>query len=415
MLQKARTKQTERTASKYDVVVVGGAGHVGAPLSIVLASKGLRTLIYDLSENALKTLAQGKLPFLEEGGEPLLREVLADHKLGFSNQVADIRGIPYVILTIGTPVDEFHNPVLRVLTDCMDTLLPHLSDDQTIILRSTVFPGATDFLDGYLKSRGRKPLIAFCPERVVQGKAIREIQSLVQMISGTTPAAEESAVRLFRRVAHKVVRLKPMEAEFAKLFCNTYRYVQFAVANQFYMLANAAGLNYARIRQGLMEDYPRMRDLPGAGFAAGPCLYKDTLQLVAFSENQMGLGLSAIQVNEGMPAYIVARLKERYPLKRMTVGLLGMAFKAESDDARSSLSYKLKKLLALHAKSVLATDPFVTGDPTLLPLPEVIRRSDILVLCTPHSIYAKANLRGKPVFDIWNFLRPGRGDSKAGG
>jgi UDP-N-acetyl-D-mannosaminuronic acid dehydrogenase len=331
---------------------------------------------------------------------------LAEGKLGFSNNVADIRGIPYVILTIGTPVDEFHNPVLRVLTDCMDTLLPHLSDDQTIILRSTVFPGATDFLDGYLKSRGRKTLIAFCPERVVQGKAIREIQSLVQMISGTTPAAEDSAARLFSQVAHKVVRLKPMEAEFAKLFCNAYRYMQFAIANQFYMLTNAAGLSYARIRQGLMEDYPRMRDLPGAGFAAGPCLYKDTLQLVAFSENQMGLGLSAIQVNEGMPAHIVSCLKEKYPQKRMTVGLLGMSFKAESDDARSSLSYKLKKLLALHAKKVLTTDPFVTGDPNLRPLREVVRRSDILVLCTPHSIYANADLRGKKIYDIWSFFKP---------
>ena len=125
MLRQAKTKKTKTRASKYDVVVVGGAGHVGAPLSIVLAKKGLRTLIYDISQNALDTLAKGKLSFLEEGGEPLLREVLADRKLDFSNEVADIRGIPYVVLTIGTPVDEFHNPVLRVLTDCMDTLLPH--------------------------------------------------------------------------------------------------------------------------------------------------------------------------------------------------------------------------------------------------------------------------------------------------
>src|ERR1017187_8451889 len=241
MPPRTNLKKSKQRESHYDVVVVGGAGHVGAPLSIVLAKKGFRTLIYDISQNALNTLAKGKLPFLEDGGEPLLKEVLADGKLGFSNNVADIRGIPYLILTIGTPVDEFHNPVLRVLTDCMDTLLPHLSDDQTILLRSTVFPGATDFLDSYLKSRGRKTLIAFCPERVVQGKAIREIQSLVQMIRGTTPVAGARAGRLFSRVAHKVVRLKPMEAEFAKLFCNAYRYMQFAIANQFYMLTNAAG------------------------------------------------------------------------------------------------------------------------------------------------------------------------------
>ncbi len=370
----------------------------------MLAKKGFRTLVYDISQNALRTLAKGRMPFLEEGGEPLLKEVLAEGNLAFSNDAASVRGIPYVILTIGTPVDEFHNPIFRVLTDCLNCLLPYLSDEQTLILRSTVFPGATDRLDEYLKRHGKRTLVAFCPERVVQGRAIVEIQSLVQMVSGTTKQAEESAARLFSRIARKIVRLKPMEAEFAKLFCNAYRYMQFASANQFYMLADAAGLSYSRIRKGLMEDYPRMRDFPRAGFAAGPCLYKDTLQLVAFSENHQGLALSAIQVNEGMPAYIIARLKAKHPLKRLTVGLLGMAFKADSDDARSSLSYKLKKLLFLHAKRVLATDPYVTGDPSLLPLAEVIRRSDILILCTPHSVYANADLRGKRVYDIWNFF-----------
>jgi len=154
-----------------------------------------------------------------------------------------------------------------------------------------------------------------------------------------------------------------------------------------------------------MEDYPRMRDLPGARFAAGPCLHKDTLQLVAFSENHLGLALSAIQVNEGLPAYMISRLKSKHPLKEMTVGLLGMAFKADTDDARSSLSYKLKKLLLLHAKEVLTTDPYVTDDPDLKPFEEVVKRSDILILCTPHSVFANADVQGKEVYDIWNFLK----------
>src|SRR5512135_1450170 len=127
MPARAQTKRSKSPKSRYDVVVVGGAGHVGAPLSIVLAKRGFRTLIYDISRQALGTLAKGRMPFLEEGGEALLKEVLAAGTLGFSSKVADIRCVPYVILTIGTPVDEFHNPVLRVLTDCMDTLLPHLS------------------------------------------------------------------------------------------------------------------------------------------------------------------------------------------------------------------------------------------------------------------------------------------------
>src|SRR5436190_14829740 len=159
----------------YDVAVIGGAGHVGAPLSIVLADRGLRTLIYDLNRDAMKLLAQGTFPFVEDGGEEALATVLPTGRLGFSDTVAEIRDIPYLILTVGTPVDVFHNPVMHALTDCLDALLPYLSDSQTIILRSTVFPGATEFLDDYLNARGKRCLVAYCPERVAQGQAISEI------------------------------------------------------------------------------------------------------------------------------------------------------------------------------------------------------------------------------------------------
>jgi UDP-N-acetyl-D-mannosaminuronic acid dehydrogenase len=391
--------------NKFDACVVGGAGHIGTPLAVVLAKRGYRTLIYDLNRGAMDTIAKGRMPFIEEGGEPLLKEVLAADMLGFSDDISRIGGVPYIVITIGTPLDEFQNPVVRALTDCMDALLPHLSDDQTLILRSTVFPGATDFLHQYLRNHGRKTMIAFCPERVVQGKAIMEIQSLVQMISGTTSEAEESAAKFFSKVSSKLVRMKPMEAEFAKLFCNAYRYFQFAVANQFFMMSTSAGLSYARIREGLMQDYPRMRDLPGAGFAAGPCLYKDTLQLVAYCNNQFDLAVSAVQVNEGLPAFMISQLRAKYPLQEMTVGLLGMAFKPNSDDARASLSYKLKRLLGLHARKVLTTDPLVKDDKDIVPLDQVVEQSNLLVLCTPHSAYAGLDLKGKPVYDIWNFYR----------
>src|SRR5581483_2667779 len=270
----------------FDVCVIGGAGHVGAPLAMVMASKGLRTLVYDINPEAMRQLAAGELPFFEEGGEPLLRQVLTDNMLGFTGDASEIRGISYIVLTVGTPIDEFHNPVLRCISDCVDKLLPYISDDQTIILRSTVFPGVTNFLERYFDSHGKRPKIAFCPERVVQGQAIREIEMLPQIVSGITREAEESAARLFSKIASKIVRMQPMEAEFAKLFCNAYRYIQFAAANQFYMMAESAGVSYARILDGLKQDYPRMRDLPGPGFAAGPCLMKDTMQLFAFSNSQ---------------------------------------------------------------------------------------------------------------------------------
>jgi UDP-N-acetyl-D-mannosaminuronic acid dehydrogenase len=389
------------------VCVVGGAGHVGAPLAIVLASHGFRTLIYDTNPASVEQLASGKMPFLEADTEELLGKVLRGGLLSFTSRAADIARVSYVVVTIGTPIDEFHNPELRVIRECIDDLLPHLSEGQTLILRSTVFPGVTDYVHQYLERNGKNVLVAFCPERVVQGQAIRELQDLPQIISGTTPEAEESAGRLFSAIAPKIVRMVPKEAEFAKLFCNAYRYIQFAATNQFYMLVEAAGLDYHRLLSALKEDYPRMRDLPGPGFAAGPCLYKDTLQLAAFTNNQFTLGYAALQINEELPAFLVRQLAARHSLAESTVGLLGMAFKADSDDIRASLSYKLKKLLQHQARRVLTTDPLVQEDTDLLPLDQVVNESDVLVLCVPHAVYRNLDVRGKPVLDVWNVIGAG--------
>ena len=403
-----------KTPPDFDVCVIGGAGHVGAPLAVVLANKGFRTLIYDINEKTLNRLAAGEMPFLEEGGEALLREVLAKGTLGFSSKISDIARIPLLILTIGTPIDEFHNPMLRVVTECIDILAPHLSDGQTIVLRSTVFPGVSEYVHRYLENLGKEVRVAFCPERVVQGYSMRELQTLPQIVSGTTPEAEETAARLFGAIAPKTIRMVPTEAEFAKLFSNAYRYIQFAATNQFYMMVEAAGLDYHRLLAGLKEDYPRMRDLPGPGLAAGPCLFKDTLQLAAFAQNQFGLGYAAMQVNEGLPTFLVSRMARQYPLSKMTVGLLGMAFKANSDDIRASLSYKLQKLLRFEARAVLSTDPFVRDDASLLPLEEVLARSDVLILCVPHDAYRGLDFAGKPVVDIWNLYQKTLGSGAIG-
>jgi UDP-N-acetyl-D-mannosaminuronic acid dehydrogenase len=392
---------TGAPGGEYDVCVVGGAGHVGAPLSLVLASKGFRTLIYDLNPKAMELIQTGRLPFVEDGGEEMLEEVLPTGRLGFASDPCRIRNVPHLILTIGTPIDEFHNPVRSVVTDCVRELFPYLEGTRLLILRSTVSPGTTDDLDRFLRGNGKHIPVAFCPERVVQGKAIKEIQSMPQIVSGTSQEAEEIAAGLFEKIATKIVRMKPMEAEFAKLMCNTYRYIQFAATNQFYMLVESAGCNYSAVVKGLKEDYPRMRDFPGAGFAAGPCLHKDTLQIAAFADSQFELGHAAIHVNEGLPAYLVSRLKQEYPLDKMLVGLLGMAFKAESDDIRSSLSYKLKKLMKHAARDVLCTDPYVQTDPSLRPLEEVMERSDLLIIATPHRRYSSIETN-KPVIDIWN-------------
>ena len=392
---------------RADVCVVGGAGHVGLPLSIVFAAKNQRVLIYDLNQRSMDVIRSGQMPFIEHGAEPLLKDALSKGFLTFTNRVEDVGSAATVVVTIGTPVDEFLSPSLRVITQCFDDLLPYLREEQLIVIRSTVYPGVTQTMAKYVQSKGKNLKLAFCPERIVEGHAVEELQTLPQIVSGITTEAEEEAANLFRLIAPEVVRLAPIEAELVKMFSNAYRYIQFAVTNQFYMIASTANVDYYKILDGMKRNYPRSKDFPLAGLTAGPCLFKDTMQLASFYRNQFGLGFQAMLINEGLPQFIVDKLDAAYPLEKMTVGLLGMAFKAESDDPRFSLSYKMKKILAHRAETVLTTDPYVQNDPDLLALDEVARRSDILILCAPHHAYRDLKLDHEAVVDVWNFW--GRG------
>jgi UDP-N-acetyl-D-mannosaminuronic acid dehydrogenase len=321
--------------------------------------------------------------------------------LFFTSRPDDISTQGPVIITIGTPVDEFLNPMRNVVQRCIDALLPHLRDDQLMVLRSTLYPGTTDWIDTHIKRQGRRLKVAFCPERIVQGNGIHELGHMPQIVSGTSPEAEREAAALFGQIAPELTILKPIEAEFAKLFSNAYRYIEFAVTNQFYLISKSAGLDYNHILHAMKHNYPRAAYIPTPGFAAGPCLVKDTMQLLAFARNEFALGNAAIMVNEGLPLQIVGDLRRSHDLTHMTIGLLGMAFKAESDDPRASLSYKLKKALTGVARDVLTTDPYVASDPDLLPMETVVAKSDLLILCTPHRAYRTADLRGKPIIDIW--------------
>jgi UDP-N-acetyl-D-mannosaminuronic acid dehydrogenase len=245
--------------------------------------------------------------------------------------------------------------------------------------------------------------VSFCPERIAEGKAMTELFDLPQIVSGRDERSRSRAGQLFGKLTDQIVEMEPEEAELAKLFTNTWRYIKFAAVNQFYMIADSQGLDFERIRKGLMRDYPRAADMPGAGFAAGPCLFKDTMQLAAFNDNNFALGHAAMLVNEGLPLYVVSRLAAEHDLSELTVGILGAAFKAGSDDIRSSLAYKLKRIVSFKARRVLMTDPYVTVDPDLVPLQRVLDEADVLIVATPHEEY-RAITTDKPVADVWNIL-----------
>lgn len=388
----------------FDVCVVGGAGRVGLPLALVLAESGLKTSILDVNQSALETIAAGTMPFREEGGDALLKNLHRTDRLAVSSDPSSVAKAKVIVVTIGTPVDEFHNPNLSLLTRCLDELIPHLRDEQTIILRSTVAPGTTDYIDGYLRERGKKTGLAFCPERVVQGRGIEEIRTLPQLISGTSSQALATAKDIFCKIAPEVVEMTPLEAEFAKLVCNAFRYMQFAATNQLYMMVESAGLDYSALLSKMKLGYPRMGGIPGPGFAAGPCLMKDTMQLFAFHKHNFVLGQMAMTINEGLPNFIVEQLARRFDLRKKSVGILGMTFKADSDDIRDSLSYKLGKLLRFYGAKVSYSDEHAK-DPTFVDKEALVRNCDIIIVGVPHSAYRSLDVPPeKEVVDLWSAL-----------
>src|SRR5438105_11695192 len=389
-----------------DVVVVGGCGHVGLPLALSLADCGYKVGIDDIDGVKIEQVRAGSVPFLENGAEELLKRLLPTGRLELASNPRLLERTHTVVLVIGTPIDEFMNPSVRIFDRVVDDLIPHLRDGSLVVLRSTVFPGTTESVERRLRAAGIDAEVVFCPERIAEGHALEEIRSLPQLIGASTDSAFERAAAVFGRLEVEIVRTTPREAEMAKLFTNTWRYMKFAIANQFFQMAHSAGLDYSRVLQAIRQDYPRAADLPAPGFAAGPCLLKDTMQLAAFSPDHFPMGHAAMLINEGLPGYILDSLERQQPLRRRTVGILGMAFKGESDDPRTSLSYKLKKLAAFKGARVLCTDPFVP-DPDLTSLPEVVKHSDVLIIAAPHQAYKQLDTNSHEVVDIWGWLGDG--------
>jgi UDP-N-acetyl-D-mannosaminuronic acid dehydrogenase len=388
-----------------DVAVVGGCGRAGLPLALAFASRGMDVAIYDRNIAAVEAVNRGVLPFHEPRAADVLSSVLGN---GFvaSSEPTILSSAEYVVIVIGTPVDEHLNPDPEAVPRALEELTAHLRFGQLLVLRSTQYPGVTALVEQRLAELGHRIEVVFCPERIAEGNAMAELFDLPQIVSARSESALLRGQKLFSTLTDTIIPLDPEEAELAKLFTNTWRYIKFATANQLYTIANDFRLDYERIRCAIAHNYPRASDLPRAGFAAGPCLLKDTMQLAAFNNNNFVLGHASMMVNEGLPLYLTDRIAKTYDLSALTVGILGMAFKAESDDIRSSLSYKLKRIMRFRAKAVLCTDPFVRTDPDLIPLEEVLRRSDLLVIAAPHQAYAECAI-DKRVIDIWGIRGQG--------
>jgi UDP-N-acetyl-D-mannosaminuronic acid dehydrogenase len=387
------------------ICIVGGCGHVGLPLGIFLAENGFVVGLLDINAAKVQEVNAGRMPFREKGADEALPAVLRTGRLTATTSQQAVAQSDIVIVTVGTPVDEYLDPSIRSFDQSMDRVLEQMRSGQLLVLRSTVFPGITERLSRRAAERGLEIDVVYCPERIVQGFALEELGKLPQIVGGTSPTATRRAVALFQKLAVKTVPTMPVEAELAKLFANAHRYITFALSNQFFLIAEKFGANFNQVREAVTAQYPRLTGFARAGFAGGPCLLKDTMQLAGFNHNSFALGQAAMMVNEGLPRAVVDIVKSRRDISRDRAAILGMAFKGNCDDPRSSLAYKLRKLLSLECAEVVCTDPYI-DDPSFVSLDEALARADIVFIGACHDEYRASSIR-QPLVDVFDFLEQG--------
>jgi UDP-N-acetyl-D-mannosaminuronic acid dehydrogenase len=402
------------------VSIIGGAGHVGLGFALVLADASFRVYGIDVNAHANALIMSGTMPFVERQGEAYLRRALDRGLLQMTASTDSLRESDVVAIILGTPIDENMNPnLLPLLRVVEQNICPNLRPQQLLILRSTVSPGTTGRVKELIESRtglvcGKDFYLVYAPERVLQTRAIEEIKSLPQLIGSFDAASERRAREFFDVFIPRSIGLAPAEAEIAKLITNMARYVEFALANEFYLIAESYGANAHRILDAANQDYPRLR-IPNPGpNVGGPCLYKDgffLIERIPFAE----LISTAFKINEGMPIHIIQQLSARPEVRK--VGVLGLTFKANCDDTRNSLSYKLLKQLCARGYDTCTVDPYVEGCANY----DVLRASDAVVLMTPHDafrdfkrIYDSIANPDCWVVDIWGFWPEMRGLSRNG-
>ncbi len=386
---------------KVDIAIIGGAGHIGLPLGLLLADKKKKIILYDKNKSNLDLISRSKLPFMEKNGLKLLKK--NQKRIFPTTNKKLLKYAKIIIICIGTPVKN-SKPDLKFFFKVFREIKPFLNPKKLLIIRSSIYPGSIFKIQKYLGKKYSN--ISYCPERVVQGESISELPKLPQIISGLNSTSIKQSKSLFNLICKKIIVTSILEAELIKLFSNSWRYINFSISNQFYNICEKLNVDFNNLRKNMIEGYERNKDIPKAGFAAGPCLYKDTAQLNAFLKNSFTLGKEATKINQSLPIEIYKRLKKKFGKKlyKKKIGILGAAFKPNIDDIRDSLSLDLYYFLRKKKLKIGISDDYVNFK-DLIEKKKLIKNSDIIILGTPHKIYKKLKIpKKKYLIDTWGFF-----------
>ncbi|OGE42669.1 hypothetical protein A3B45_00500 [Candidatus Daviesbacteria bacterium RIFCSPLOWO2_01_FULL_39_12] len=399
-------------------IAIFGVGRVGLPLALVLADKGFQVTGIDVDPYRISLLKHKIMPFMEEGAQRLLEKHSGKNFQIFSQQHLDrvVSENDIIILTLGTPIDDTYSPDFGGIEDLLRSMAPSIKNDHLIIFRSTLSPGATEQLARQLEEQtrleiGKNLFIAYCPERIAEGKSVEELGQIPQIIGSLDDSSAKKAAEVFKKIAPKILYTNPRAAELAKLFCNMYRYIDFAIGNEFMMIAEDYSCDIYEILNLVNNDYKRA-GLKSPGLTAGPCLVKDGFFLIDKSPF-MELVTAAWRLNENIPGYLLSRIKsEIKDLHKKKVSILGLAFKKNIDDIRYSLSPKLQRYFSAEGARVSVSDPYIDSQP----IQDALKDANILIIGVDHDVYKDVNFDYLKKFvsedllicDIWNIFGTGK-------
>lgn len=384
--------------SKKKICIVGGAGHIGFPLGLVLAKKN-SVYLYDINKNNCEIINKGKSPFFEESSENYIKKYKKNYLAGQDTNF--IKNSDIIIITLSTPVKK-NKPDLKNFFTTINYIKKFINKNQLIIIRSSVFPGSIKKISYILRNNNCN--IAYCPERILQGKSLIELEQLPQIVSGVNERSISLAVNFFKNITKKIIICSILEAELIKLLTNTLRYINFAIANQFYNICLDNNVDFNKIRNHMIFDYPRNHNIQKAGFAAGPCLTKDTMQLVNFSKKKLSLGKESIKINENFPN-LISKVIKKINIKNKRIGVLGLAFKANVDDIRNSLSFPLIKKIKKFSKKIYISDEFYKNK-KIISKELLVKKCNIIIIAVPHDQYKNIRIpKNKILIDTWNIVK----------
>lgn len=388
---------------KKNISIIGGAGHVGFPLALAFANKNFNVNLIDLNTKNLNKIRNGEVPFYEIGAKNILKKSLQKNKIFFSKDLKSLKKSKYIIVCIGTPINSKLSPQTKKFFYFFSGLLKNINKEQIIIIRSSVYPGIIEKISKKYKNINNN--ISYCPERIVQSKALVELPNLPQIVSGTSNKAINESVKLFKKITKKIIISSIKEAELVKLYSNANRYINFAIANQLYLMCEQQNVDFQNVRKLMMQGYERNINLPSAGFSAGPCLLKDTMQLRTFYKGNFELGMAAMKINQNnLIELIINKIKNIKNFRKITIGLMGVAFKAETDDTRDSLAIQILNKLNKMKLKIIYTDEYYI-DKKIYKLDSFIKKSDLIIIGAPHKKYKKIKFpKNKKYIDVWGII-----------